>query len=600
MPDSAPETETLLEQVGFLRGLARSLVFDEGQAEDVVQDALLVALRDKPRHRSRLRAWLAGITRNLALKSLRSEGRRARREHAVARAESLTGTSEVAARLELHRALVAEVLQLDEPYRSTIVHRYFDDLSVAEIARLMKTPPKTVETRLRRAIQQLRGRLDEAWGGDRRAWSLGLVALVPFTRALPAPAAATAAAGTAATLTGVVMTSKTAALSAVLVVASFFAGWVVKPPETSEADSARADRGGRTVPYDQYRELQGELDVASAEGDLMRRELDEIQREFGKKSKTTAGDGPDGAETRIEGPRFVYGGMVEALNGLDWDVIGDSMSKMPPVLARLSQALAEGKKIEDLADEIGLIQQLNGPLVAEALKMSKSGISGTGLNGIFTHPSVMANMFHAALTKAGMPLTEEQEQLVYEIGLRYTEEDRQRLAGYDEGALGMEKLVGEADLRDRFFAEVYASLTPEQRARIRPEGVKGLTNVDLFSTGVLFGPLKRPLPFRDREDLEARVVARAMGKLELDEASKTVVQDAVRRWADSMPAGYLDVPLPAGGPLAQHSADRMRIAAQSQAKLMRELANRLDLNEEQLRGLQAEVGVIVPYLTVPK
>ncbi|MHC4817614.1 MAG: hypothetical protein ACYTF8_06140 [Planctomycetota bacterium] len=390
------------------------------------------------------------------------------------------------------------------------------------------------------------------------------------------------------------MTSKTAALAAVLVVASFFAGWAAKPAGTAEAEAPRAERRGRTVSYDEYQELKGQLDRANANRDLVRRELDEIQQEFGKKSVTAAGD--DGTEKKIQGPRFVYGGMVEALNGLDWEVIGNSMSKMPPVLARLSQALAEGKKLEDLADEIGLVSQLNGPLIGEALKMSKSGIQGTGLNGIFTHPAFMANMVHAALTKADMPLTAEQEKLVYEIGLRYTEEDRQRLAGYDEGALGMEKLVGEADLRDRFFAEVYASLSPEQRERIRPEGVRGLTNVDLFSTGVLYGPLTRPLPFHDRAGLEANVVARAMNKLTLDEASGAVVQDAVRRWADSLPEGFLDTPLPRGGPLASHKADRIRVASQSQARLLRDLATRLNLNEAQLKSLQDEVGVLVPYL----
>ncbi|MHC4972946.1 MAG: hypothetical protein ACYTG3_11500 [Planctomycetota bacterium] len=392
------------------------------------------------------------------------------------------------------------------------------------------------------------------------------------------------------------MTPKTAVLAAFLVVASFFAGWAVTPSGDSGATAPRAERRGRTVSYDEYQELKRQLDDANAKRKLVRRELDEIQRELGTKSVAAAGDAADGDEKKIEGPRFVYGGMVEALNGLDWDVIGNSMAEMPPLLARLAQAFADGQKLEDLADEIGRIQQLNGPLVGEALKMSKSGIQGTGLNGIFTHPSVMANMVHAALTKADLPLTEEQERLVYEIGLRYTEEDRQRLAGYAEGALGMEKLVGEADLRDRFFAEVYASLSPEQREQIRPEGVKGYTNVDLFSTGVLYGPLTRPVPFRDRESLESNVVARAMGKLGLDAASKAVVQDAVRRWADALPEGFLDVPYPEGGPRAPHKAARVHIAAQAQARLMRDLATRLNLSEAQLKSLQAEVGVLVPYL----
>ena len=589
---SSPKPDALLAHAEFVRRLARSLVTDEHRVDDVVQETFLASLRWPQPPGSGLRAWLGTVARNAARMVLRADRRRRHHEHAAARREATPSPVEMLSRAELHRAVVDAVLALEEPYRFTVLLRYFENLPPREIARRVDVPIETVRVRLRRALDQLRGRLDRLHDGDRRAWSLGLVALVPFTRALPAPAASPAATGSTIALTGTVMTWKIAALSAVLVVASFFAGWAVAPPGTSEAKATRADRRGRTVSYDEHQELKGQLDLANAKRDLVRRELDEIQRELGKKSATA----PDGAEKKIEGPRFVYGGMVEALNGLDWDVIGDSMSKVPPVLARLSQALAEGKKLEDLADEIGLGLQLDGPLVVEALKMSKSGIQGTTLNGSFTHPSVMANIVHAALTKAGMPLTEEQEKLVYEIGLRYTEEDRQRLAGYDKGALGMEKLVGEADLRDRFFAEVYGSLSPEQLERIRPEGVKGLTNVDLFSTGVLYGPLTRPLPFHDREGLEANLVTRAMGKLSLNEASTAVVQDAVRRWADTLPEGFLDVPYPGGGPLAQHKAARIRVAAQSQALLLRDLATRLNLSEAQLKSLQAEVGVLVPYL----
>jgi RNA polymerase sigma-70 factor (ECF subfamily) len=587
-----PSAEELLRHASFIRSLAHGLLRDPHDVDDVVQETVVAALQSSPR---RLREWMAAVAGNLARRSLRSGRRRAERERKAARREAVPSTAELVGSLELQRQVVEAVLALGEPYRSTIILRFFYDWPPRRIARRQGVPVETVRTRLTRALDQLRARLDEGFGGDRRAWSLGLVALVSFTRASSAQAAATAATGSAIALTGAVMSSKTAVLSAFLVIASFFAGWAVKPSGTSEAEATRTDHRGRTVPYDEYQELRGQLDLANAGRDLMRRELDEIQREFGEKS-ATAGDAPDGAEKKIEGPRFVYGGMVEALNGLDWDVIGNSMSRMPPVLARLTQALAEGKTLEDLADEIGLVQELTGPLLAEALKMSKSGIQGTGINGIFTHPSVMANAVHAALTKGGMPLTGEQEKLVYEIGLRYTEEDRRRLAGYDEGALGMEKLVGEADLRDRFFAEVHETLSSGQLELICPERVRGLTNSDLFSTGLLYAPLVRPLPFRDRESLESIVVERAMSDLTLDEASKTVVQDAVRLWADTLPEGFLDVPLPRVGPLPSHKADHVRVAAQSQALLMRDLATRLNLSEAQLKSLQAEVGVLVPYL----
>ncbi|MHC4955999.1 MAG: RNA polymerase sigma factor [Planctomycetota bacterium] len=189
-----PATETLLEHTGFLRGLARSLVFDEGQADDLVQEALIVALRSGPRHEGKLRAWLAGVTRNLAFKRLRGDGRRRLREIAAARTESVGATVDIAARLDLQRRVVAAVGELPEPYRSTVAFRYLDELSVREIAARMDAPVKTVETRLRRAIERLRRSLDRHHGGDRREWCLGLAALVPFSRELPTIATVSSAA----------------------------------------------------------------------------------------------------------------------------------------------------------------------------------------------------------------------------------------------------------------------------------------------------------------------------------------------------------------------------------------------------------------------
>ena len=165
---SAPSIDSLLDHVAFLRNLARSLVFDEGQAEDIVQEALVVALKTQPGHVSRMRAWLAGITRNLALKRLRTQGRRRKRERAVARPEALASTADVVSRLDLRRRVVAKVMKLSEPYRSTLVYRYFDEFSVKEIAHRMRVPGKTVETRHRRAVQQLRLRMDAARGLEMR------------------------------------------------------------------------------------------------------------------------------------------------------------------------------------------------------------------------------------------------------------------------------------------------------------------------------------------------------------------------------------------------------------------------------------------------
>ena len=122
-----PSAEALLAHAGFLRALARSLLLDEGQAEDVVQEAYLAAIH-RPPPAGGARSWLAAVTRNLALKRLRTETRVRHREAAAARTGALPAADDVVAKLELHRLLVDAVHRLDEPYRAAIVHRYFEEL----------------------------------------------------------------------------------------------------------------------------------------------------------------------------------------------------------------------------------------------------------------------------------------------------------------------------------------------------------------------------------------------------------------------------------------------------------------------------------------
>ena len=96
------DPELLQSHRPFVTALARSLVRDESRADDVVQQTLLAAIEKPPEHSGNLKAWLASVTRNLALMRRRGEGRRRRREEAVARPErdSVPSPDEVHARLE--------------------------------------------------------------------------------------------------------------------------------------------------------------------------------------------------------------------------------------------------------------------------------------------------------------------------------------------------------------------------------------------------------------------------------------------------------------------------------------------------------------------
>jgi len=126
---STIDARRLLAQTGWVRRLARRLLADEHAAEDVVQDTCLAALERPPAGGERqLRAWMAAVARNLALRRRRREGAREAVERRAAPGEAAAGAGADLERVELQRRVVEELLALDEPYRSTLVLRYLDGL----------------------------------------------------------------------------------------------------------------------------------------------------------------------------------------------------------------------------------------------------------------------------------------------------------------------------------------------------------------------------------------------------------------------------------------------------------------------------------------
>ncbi len=171
------DPEQLLAHEGYVRALARVLVHDEHRADDVAQEAWLVALRRVPRNAESLRAWLAGIVRRVAWRAGRTEQRRPRREREGARPEAVPSTAELLERESARRLVVDATLALEEPYRSAIVLRFLEDLPPRAIASRLDVPVETVRTRVRRGLEMVRSRLDRAHDGDRSAWCAALAPL---------------------------------------------------------------------------------------------------------------------------------------------------------------------------------------------------------------------------------------------------------------------------------------------------------------------------------------------------------------------------------------------------------------------------------------
>ena len=157
--------------------LARAVVDNNADAEEVLQDAYLRAFEhiDRFRGESSLSTWLCRITLNEALMRLRSRRRLKRAGPTV----DLNAESQIIPfpanqsggdpeRTMAQRQLIQLVEQatdaLPESFRAVFVARVIEGLSVEETAALFDLPPATVKTRLHRARKMVRDRLEAQIG----------------------------------------------------------------------------------------------------------------------------------------------------------------------------------------------------------------------------------------------------------------------------------------------------------------------------------------------------------------------------------------------------------------------------------------------------
>src|SRR5262245_34472845 len=132
---NALDLNALLAHGDFVRSLARSLVADPDRADDVVQQTWLASVNHPPRAGTPPRSWLASVVRNAARRLARSDERRRRAESSAPGPSVGPSTAEVVAREAVRADVVRAVLALTEPYRSTVLLRYYEGLPPRAIAR---------------------------------------------------------------------------------------------------------------------------------------------------------------------------------------------------------------------------------------------------------------------------------------------------------------------------------------------------------------------------------------------------------------------------------------------------------------------------------
>ena len=157
---------TIAERYGrILLVVARSVLRDEAEAEDVVQETLIKLWRagdDVTVSDGGIGPWLKRVARNLAI----DRQRRARKFDVVDEVPDTVSPavqqSEIEDR-ERKSAVDAAIDELPERQRSALLLFHHEGFSVAEIASSLAVSEDAAESLLARARRGLKGRLETSW-----------------------------------------------------------------------------------------------------------------------------------------------------------------------------------------------------------------------------------------------------------------------------------------------------------------------------------------------------------------------------------------------------------------------------------------------------
>ena len=141
------------------------LVNDEQTSLDLVQETFLAAVRHIGglREDGKFGSWLFGIAHQKCIQRWRKQNREEflREELAEAPADFDEGPDDLLIRREQEAEFMNRLNRLPLPQRAVLLLYFVEDFSVEEIARITKTPPGTVKSRLYYAKKSLRKLVEE-------------------------------------------------------------------------------------------------------------------------------------------------------------------------------------------------------------------------------------------------------------------------------------------------------------------------------------------------------------------------------------------------------------------------------------------------------
>jgi RNA polymerase sigma-70 factor (ECF subfamily) len=162
-PDPLREAfERFREHDSYVRRIVATIVRDPEQADDVMQEAYVVALANADKVQDP-RRWLARVARNFALLARRRASRRTRNEHEAARRDPVAPVDEALADAEARLRVFRALRRLPALDRNLLSLRYAEKTNFLDIGARIGMSAEAARSRVRRALDALREAIGETY-----------------------------------------------------------------------------------------------------------------------------------------------------------------------------------------------------------------------------------------------------------------------------------------------------------------------------------------------------------------------------------------------------------------------------------------------------
>lgn len=150
--------ELVKKYKSYLYKVAYSYTKNEDQALDLIQECTYRAWKNikNLKQESSFKSWISKILINIAMTTIKKESKAIISE-IDENIEHIQKEISIEEKVDVHKAIDT----LKPEYKMVIILKYFDDMTIEEIAYVMEIPINTVKSHLRRAKQSMRNILKE-------------------------------------------------------------------------------------------------------------------------------------------------------------------------------------------------------------------------------------------------------------------------------------------------------------------------------------------------------------------------------------------------------------------------------------------------------